>query len=513
MAQLSTPGRFRAPFAAVVACLALAACQPGSIAGPTTASSHGPGATPAATIAGQASGAVDIALADALRDATDPDAIIADLRQLESIADAHGGTRAAGSPGHEASASFVAGELRAAGYQVEEQSVDVYAFEQTGRSTLEIVGAGARAFDDEHDFKAMLFSPSADVTAPMYALGFDPGAQPGDSGGLGCSPGDWTGVPAGAIVLVQPGNCFRHDVVVQAQIAGAAGLVTAYPGWIRDAVLRPTLIEPADIHIPVIGTTQAVGVALAEAAGAGASAHIATSTSSEKKSSVNVIAETPWGDPQHVVMVGGHLDSVVDGPGINDDGSGAMTVLSIARALARTAPPASAWKVRFAFWTGEEIGLVGSTAWVGRSGAEPLNTVAAYVNLDMLGSPNGGRYVYDGAVTSSPPESEAIDRLFARALDADGLAWEKIQVGSSDNVSFDRFGIPTGGLFSGANEIKSAGQASTFGGTADAPEDPCFHLACDRVAGIDRTLLRELARAAAWGVGALTSGEVQLVGS
>jgi Zn-dependent M28 family amino/carboxypeptidase len=299
------------------------------------------------------------------------------------------------------------------------------------------------------------------------------------------------------------------------------GIVTAYPSWTRDAVLRPTLIDPTDIHIPAIGTTQAVGQALADAAATGASVHIETQTSTETRSSMNVIAETPWGDPAHVVMLGGHLDSVVDGPGMNDNGSGTMTVLEIARELGSatgtgaggsaggSAGPAPAWKVRVAFWTGEEIGLWGSRAYV--QGLGDRESVEAYLNFDMLGSPNGVRLVYDGSATSRPTEGRIIAGLFSQAFDSAGLVWQSAALGgSSDHFPFDQAGIPTGGLFSGANERKTAAQAELFGGDADTPDDSCYHLACDTTDNVDSTLLGDMARAAAWVTGALASGDVDL---
>jgi Zn-dependent M28 family amino/carboxypeptidase len=495
------------------ACLVAAACQPAPTTSPSQRASPGAPASPASSPTG-APPPASIPLADALRDAVDVDAIVADLARLQSIAREHGGARPAGSEGHDAVAAFVAGQLRAAGYDVELQPVDVPFFRQVAPSVLEIRGSSV-TFEDMHDFKAMLFSAGADVTAPVSALGFNPQAKPGDRSGLGCNPGDWTGVPAGSVVLVQAGQCRRHDAVIQAQAAGAVALVTAYPEWQRDEVLRPTLITPADIRIPVLGVTEALGQALADAAAAGGQVHVSVHTQFETRSSVNVIGETPGGDPDHVVMLGGHLDSVVDGPGINDDGSGTMTVLEIARELAAqhgsgNGTSAPGWKVRVAFWTGEEIGLLGSTAWVGRSGVPPLSSIAVYLNLDMLASPNGGRFVYDGAATASPVESGAVSQLFIRALEEQGLLWQSVTVGSSDNVPFDQFGVPTSGLFSGANEIKSTAEAELFGGTANVPADACFHLACDTTDNIDRDRLGELARAAGWVVGALASGEVDL---
>jgi hypothetical protein len=444
------------------------------------------------------------------------DGILADLGRLQQLTDEHGGTRPAGSAGYEAAADFVAGELRSIGYDVHVQQVELPVFKQTGPTTLETTGTIRRSFEDIHDFKAMLYSPSAEVTAPLYPLGYDPNAKPGDASGLGCKPEDWVNVPAGVVVLLQPAGCRRHDVVVQAQAAGVVGVVTAYPAWGRDGVLRPTLIDPSDIRIPVLGTTGAVGNVLNDVAATRTSVHISVHATNASATSVNVIGETPWGDAGHVLMLGGHLDSVVDGPGINDNGSGTMTVLAIARALdaarggGAAAPRGAMRKVRVAFWTGEELGLWGSRAYVG---SLPPGAIDAYLNFDMLGSPNGVRDVYDGASSSRPKEGAIISGLFSRALNEAGLTWQAVPLsGSSDHFSFDQAGIPTGGLFSGANERKTADQVAPFGGRPDVPEDPCYHLACDTADRVDAKLLGELARTAAWTTGALVSGAVPLSG-
>ena len=444
----------------------------------------------------------------------DPADILADLDRLQSIATASGGTRAAGTPGHQASVDFVAGELRAAGYDVRLEPVDTPVFVQTGPSELQITSPGAPTFEDVRDYKAMTFSASGDVTAKVFALGFDPTAQPGARSGRGCDVADWADVPKGTIVLVQPGLCRRHDVVVNAQAAGVVAVITSYVEWPRDAVLRPTLVEPADIHIPVVGTTGAVGLALDDAAANGTTVHVATHAQSDHRSSINVLGETVGGDPDNVVMLGGHLDSVFDGPGINDNGSGTMTVLEIARELARlaAADPASVrWRVRVAFWTGEELGLYGSAAYARTLQDSAGGPIRAYLNFDMLGSPNGVRVVYDGTATTHPTEGTAITHLFTTALDAAGLAWELESIGAaSDHFPLDQAGVPIGGLYSGANELMSAEQAATFGGTAGQPMDACYHLACDTRANVDAVLLEEMARAAAWVTGALASGAISL---
>jgi Zn-dependent M28 family amino/carboxypeptidase len=212
-------------------------------------------------------------------------------------------------------------------------------------------------------------------------------------------------------------------------------------------------------------------------------------------------------------MVGGHLDSSLDGPGINDNGTGTMTILEIARELAASTEPAP-WKVRVAMWTGEEIGLWGSAAYVRGLDPAASDAIEAYLNLDMLGSTNGVRFVYDGAGTSRPTEAIALAALFAQAFERSGTVWQAASIGgSSDHFPFDQAGIVTGGLYSGSIEYKTAAQAALFGGTADVAYDPCHHVGCDTVDNVDPALLEEMARAAAWVVGALASGEVALGGS
>lgn len=508
--------RSRSLSLALAASLVVAACQPA----PSLRPSSTPGA-PSGTggASGPAPSGAASALADALHDAINPADILADLQQLQAIADANGGNRAAGTKGHDASATYVADQLRAAGYDVTLQPVALSSFVQEAPSVLGIQAPGAPVLEDLRDFRAMLYSASGDVTAKVVALGFDPNASPGDRNGLGCNPADWASVAAGTIVLVQPGPCRRYDVVLQAQVAGALALVSAYPEWDRDHVLRPTLVVPDTITIPVLGGTRAMGLALAQAAQEGTLVHIATTTSVERVESMNVIGETPAGDPTHVLMVGGHLDTAYDGPGINDDGSGTMTVLEIARELAKLAGTPTqggqAWKVRVAFWTGEEIALLGSQHYVEELEPEAVGRIQAYLNFDMLASPNGIRAVYDGDVTSSPDGSRAVARLFAQALDAGRLEWvsESVRGAVSDHFAFDQAGIAIGGLFAGATGIKSDAEAAQFGGTAGAPEDACYHLACDTVDNVDPVLLEQLARVAAWVVGKLASGEVPLAPS
>ena len=430
-----------------------------------------------------------------------------DLATLQRIADEHGGTRAAGSSGGRASTSFVTDAMRRLGYDVRLDSFTVPLFSEVGDGALQVVGAGQPSLIPGTDFRAMLFSPSGDLTARVVAVGFDPAAAPGARSGPGCASSDFSAQPRGVILLVQPGPCLRRTQVDNAQQAGAAAMVVSYPEWDPGFVLRPTLLEPGGLTIPVIGTTRQAGLALAAAASLGAQVHLRISTTIVDQETANVFAETRGGDPRHVLVIGGHLDTAIDGPGVNDNGSGTMTLLEIARRLAAAGP--TAWKVRFAFWSGEELGLWGSRRYVdGLSGAQ-RGTIQAYLNFDMLASPNGARLVYGDA--DAAPGSDAIARLFADYFAGAGLASARMDLsGASDQYFFERSGVPTGGLFAGANEVKDAAATATFGGTAGEDYDSCYHRSCDRLDRINTQLLGELAQGAAFVIGKLADGQVDL---
>ena len=196
----------------------------------------------------------------------------------------------------------------------------------------------------------------------------------------------------------------------------------------------------------------------------------------------NVIAQTKGG-ADNVVMVGAHLDSVQEGTGHNDNGTGSAATLAVALRLARAkAEPVNT--VRFAWWGAEESGLVGSTHYVEQLPPEETQKIALYLNFDMVGSPNYVRGIYDGDGSSfgqaGPAGSQAIEKLFNDHFADAGLAYESTEFsGRSDYAAFIANGIPAGGLFSGAEQIKTPEQVTRYGGVAGAAADPCYHRACD----------------------------------
>jgi len=200
--------------------------------------------------------------------------------------------------------------------------------------------------------------------------------------------------------------------------------------------------------------------------------------------SYNVIAEWPYGDANHVVMAGSHLDSVSSGPGINDNGSGSAGNLEGALAYAASGQTPRN-RLRFGFWGAEELGLLGSKYYVNNLPAAERDKVELYLNFDMIASPNPGYFVYD----DNPAGNGARDDLTAY-FTSKNIPTEYIDVqGRSDHAAFRSLGIPTAGTFSGAEGTKTSAQATKWGGTAGAAYDACYHRSCDTINNLNLTSL------------------------
>jgi Zn-dependent M28 family amino/carboxypeptidase len=443
----------------------------------------------------------------ALREAVAIEGVAAHLEALEAIARANAGNRAAGTPGYDASADYVAGRLRAAGYEVTEQGFDFPVFEEVAPPVLEAGGVAPA----EGSVRTLRGSASGAVRAPLVPvdLGLAPGAPPGTSTS-GCEAEDFRGFPAGAVALLRRGTCPFQAKAANAAAAGAAAVVifnSGQPG--AEGPFSGRLSSP--VPVPVLALDFPGGAALAEAAArapaGGVAARVETRTRGGMVRTRNVIAELPTGDPARVVLVGAHLDSVPAGPGINDNGTGVAAALEIALRLAELRPPTPN-RVRFAFWGAEELGLLGSRRYVDGLSREEAGRIRAVLNLDMLGSPNFGRFVYDGdgseAGRPGPAGSGEIERILLDYFAAVGLPARSIDIaGGSDHAPFMARGVPAGGLYAGAGERKADSSAQMFGGRAGLLYDPCYHQACDTLANVSRRALEDLADAAAHGTMAL----------
>ncbi len=411
---------------------------------------------------------------------------------FQSIANANGGTRSSGTPGFDASAQYVFDKLAAAGYSPSFQEFTFAFCQEFPPATFEQEAPNPETYEENVDFDVMTCSGSGDVTASVSA--------PSGSA-LGCQAADFALFPAGNIALIGRGSCTFAVKTANAASAGASGVIiyNNIPG-----LLLGTLGAPV-ADIPTIGISQALGEELLALIPSGLTVHLAADTFSEIRTTRNVIAETPTGDPNRVIVVGAHLDSVIAGPGINDNGSGSATILEIAEVFAAQGRvPRN--KIRFMWYGAEEFNLLGSAFYVNSLSQAERDKIELMLNFDMIGSPNFVRFVYDGNNSAGggavgPAGSGAIEQLFLDYFASQGLANAPTPFnGRSDYGPFIAAGIPAGGLFTGAEGIKTAEQASIYGGTAGQQYDPCYHLACDTFANNSNTALDQMSDAVAHAV-------------
>jgi aminopeptidase S len=221
----------------------------------------------------------------------------------------------------------------------------------------------------------------------------------------------------------------------------------------------------------------------------------------------NVIANWPGGggDPNQVVMMGAHLDSVSAGPGANDNASGSSMLLEVALTLAAQ-NPTLAKKVRFGWWTDEEQGLNGSEFYVNSLPSTEKTKIKNYVNFDMVASTNAGYFI--NRITS------ATGQVVKAYYDSIGVQTEENVEGAgrSDDAPFNSAGIQTSGIAAGASATKTSAQATKWGGTAGASYDPCYHRSCDTYpSNVNTTVLNRAGDAAAyalWTLAVSTPGSV-----
>jgi Zn-dependent M28 family amino/carboxypeptidase len=386
---------------------------------------------------------------------------------LQAIADDNGSTRVSGSPGYDESVAYAADVLSAAGYAVTIQDFQFQTFVSLAPAILEQVAPVAMTIPND----IMSYSGSGDVTAAVSTV----------NDIRGCNAADFAGFPAGNIALISRGACTFAIKATNAYNAGAVGVViyNNIPG-----PLNGTLGNTFTLDIPVTAVSLDMGLQLAQTPGL--VLHLVTSTLRGIATTYNVLAESKGGDPANVIMAGAHLDSVNAGPGINDNGSGSAAILETAQQLSKISPRN---KIRLALWGAEESNLVGSTFYVNSLSQAERDRITLYLNFDMIGSPNHVFFVYDGDDSDSvgngpgPTGSARIEKVFEGFYADRGIPFKGTDFsGRSDYGPFIAIGIPSGGLFTGAEGIKTAAEAATWGGTAGIAYDPCYHQACDTYA-------------------------------
>ncbi|GAB4068196.1 M28 family metallopeptidase [Angustibacter speluncae] len=423
------------------------------------------------------------------------------LIAFQRIADRNGGNRAANTPGYDASVDYVAGKLTEAGFLV---STPEFQYEEEV-AVANSVTVGGRSYQADKLEESPETVPGG-FTGPLRVVHED--------ATTGCEASDFAGQDfTGSIALIRRGGCTFEQKHLNAAAAGAAAVLisnnTAGP------LTNVTLTNPG--VVPTAGVSQADGTTLA--ALAGQSATLELDYEVVTRTQRNVIAQTRTGRTDNVVMAGAHLDAVA--AGINDNGTGSAGLLDVA--LKMGSSPSTKNAVRFAWWGAEELGLIGSTEYVQSLTFEQQLDIALYLNFDMIGSPNAAYFVYDGddsdavGAGAGPYGSAQIEKTFTDFFSQRiGVPTEGTDFsGRSDYGEFIAVGIPAGGLFTGAEGIKTADQAAKWGGTAGIAYDPCYHQVCDDLGNVDRVAFDRNIDAMAWAVGvyALSTADINGVDS
>jgi hypothetical protein len=407
----------------------------------------------------------------------------AHMKAFQQIADQNPGTdghpsRNSGEPGYKASADYVAAKMQAAGYNVRLQQ---YTFDYTsfvGTPTWSANGQDFTLVDDWNPGNS-----NGTASAPIQPANgiVDPPNPNGSTSTSGCTSGDFDAATmTGKIALIQRGGCNFGVKVLNAKAAGAVGVIIfneGNPG--RTAVVNGSLLDadnnPFVPDIPVAFTSYAIGKSLLDAFNnhTNPTSSLDIHVIEEQRPDWNVIAESKGGDPNHVVVVDAHLDAIY-GAGMLDNASGSATILNVAEQMRRVNPTN---KLRFIWFGGEELGLLGSDYYVNNLSKKELGRIAYDLDADVTATPNYLIGVLDPAapdlfgrtVTSTFPSSVYEPSKIARDygveyLDSINKNHEFLSPVGTDAWWFNTAGVPASGVLTGQDCCKSAEEVQLFGG-------------------------------------------------
>jgi Zn-dependent M28 family amino/carboxypeptidase len=317
------------------------------------------------------------------------------------------------------------------------------------------------------------------VTAPLVVVS-----------NFGCEASDYPASVAGNIALISRGTC---DFGLKSALAGGAGATAAViynnvPGAVSATLGPPPRAEGP--YVATVGLSQEQGLAYVSQiqGGANVTASLDVKTVIQLITTNNVIATSKCGDKNNRLALGAHTDSVGAGPGINDDGSGTVAILNVAKSLAKYNVKNA---VTFGFWSGEESGLLGSTYYVESLSPEESLKIRAYLNFDMIASPNYVHQIYDGDGSAygltGPSGSGDIEAFFEQYFTRVGVPYNATEFnGRSDYGPFLDANIPAGGSTTGADEVKTEKEAAIWGGVAGEILDQNYHQAGDTVDNLEQ---------------------------
>ncbi|KAI0449484.1 peptidase family M28 [Xylaria acuta] len=410
------------------------------------------------------------------------------LVALDKIASVNGGNRAFGLPGYAASVDYV--------WEKVSKIKGAKTWKQDFPSLFNYVESIELKFNDESIYVyGLTYSPSTPdegITAELVL---------GPEGTSGCDAANYGGLDVeGKVVLVDRFQCPVGGTLagrVRPAAASGAVAVIVYNN-VETNVTAGTLSAPSVDFVPAGFINQADGLALKKRLQSGEKieAYFQQDQIVEERITQNVFLESKDGDPDNIVVLGAHLDSVQAGPGINDDGSGTALLLELSKAVLKYK---TTTKVRFAWWGAEENGLIGSKYYCSNLKAPEINKILAYLNFDMVSKGYFGVGDTDGSAHGSigPVGSEVIEQIYIDYYTSQGLeVTPAILTNGSDYASF--WGILN----------KPFGFINT--GTAPA-QDPCYHQACDTINNPSPETLTINARAAANAIAILSTDGPRII--
>jgi hypothetical protein len=411
------------------------------------------------------------------------------MKDFQAIADANPGpdghpSRNSGEPGYKASVDYVASAMEAAGYNVTIQPYTFEYYAYKGTPSFSEVSPTA------HDYVLLTdWGPGKSIGVAAGAIqpagGIVLPPTPTSSSTSGCTASDFTGFVPGRVALIQRGGCNFGVKALNAKAAGASGVIIfneGNPG--RTALLIGSLVDaagnPVIPMIPVAFTTFDVGQSLYNEYQHAVQLGTPLPTVNlnidalldPNRTDWNVIAESKGGDKNHVVVVDAHLDAIY-GAGMLDNASGSTTILNIAQQMKNVTPRN---KLRFIWFGGEEIGLLGSAYYVNSLSSEELSHIGYDLDADVTATPNYTLGVLDPAAPNLfggpqqtfpnrvyKPSTVARDQAVAY-LDSQGKNHEFFSPVGTDAFNFNLVGIPASGVLTGQDCCKTQHQVDLFGG-------------------------------------------------
>ena len=436
----------------------------------------------------------DVDTSEETEQAATPTVSLDDMMQhlinLDSLAQDNSNNRALGTSGGLATRAYLKESLTDLGYRVWTEPFTLSFFQNLSDPMLQYN-------EQDYSVATFMYSAAGDVVAEFTTVDVQiPPGPSANSSTSGCEEEDFLNFPVGNIAVLQRGTCTFGTKVANAEAAGAVGVVVFNEGQSGRRGVVEGMLDESGSTIPVVGASFSTGEDLYQSIGG--EIRIVVDAQMTQIETENIFAEATQPVSDNVVLVGAHMDSVMAGPGINDNGSGSAMLLSIAKWLMDT-PHSQELSVRFAWWSAEEVGLIGSQEYVNTT--DDLGQIQYYLNFDMVASPNYVRFIYDGDGSQfglqGPPGSGRIEEAFEKHFEQVGLTFTGTPFdGRSDYGPFIQAGVPSGGLFSGAEAVMTESEALEYGGQYGTAYDECYHKACDTLANVNQQALQEMANAA-----------------